>query len=134
MLHFMCFIKEISFMKFLKSGMCSTLLVMRKDLTEQEAEWAVAVGLVLRKARKQANFVQEELAYKSGMGRLTMQRIEYGATSPNLVTLVRLCGALDIPPSTLLLEAEKLMKQPELLREAIAAREAELPAARSASK
>lgn len=72
-------------MKFIKSDISSTLSVMRSELTEQEAQWAVAVGLVLRKTRKQAGLAQEEVAYKAGTGRLTMQRIEYGSTSPNLV-------------------------------------------------
>ena len=113
-------------MKFIKSDISSTLLVMRSELTEQEAQWAVAVGLVLRKTRKQAGLAQEEVAYKAGTGRLTMQRIEYGATSPNLVTLLRLCGALEIAPSKLFKETEKLMQRPEKLQAAIEARDAEL--------
>ncbi len=118
-------------MKFIKSDISSTLSVMRSELTEQEAQWAVAVGLVLRKTRKQAGLAQEEVAYKAGTGRLTMQRIEYGATSPNLVTLLRLCGALEITPSKLFAETEKLMQRPEKLQAAIEAREAELPPTRA---
>jgi len=118
-------------MKFIKSDISSTLSVMRSELTEQEAQWAVAVGLVLRKTRKQAGLAQEEVAYKAGTGRLTMQRIEYGVTSPNLVTLLRLCGALEIAPSKLFTEAEKLMQRPEKLQAAIEARDAELPPTRA---
>lgn len=118
-------------MKFIKSDISSTLLVMRSELTEQEAQWAVAVGLVLRKTRKQAGLAQEEVAYKAGTGRLTMQRIEYGATSPNLVTLLRLCGALEIAPSKLFTETEKLVQRPEKLHAAIKARDAELPPTRA---
>lgn len=118
-------------MKFIKSDISSTLSVMRSELTEQESQWAVAVGLVLRKTRKQACLAQEEVAYKAGTGRLTMQRIEYGATSPNLVTLLRLCGALEIAPSKLFTEAEKLMHRPEELQAAIEARDAELPPTRA---
>jgi len=113
-------------MKFLKSDISSTLSVMRIELTEEEAQWAVAVGLVLRKTRRQASLAQEEVAYKAGTGRLTMQRIEYGSTSPNLVTMLRLCRALELAPSKLFIEAEKLMKQPEKLQAAIDARDVEI--------
>ncbi|MGE5451409.1 MAG: helix-turn-helix domain-containing protein [Acidobacteriota bacterium] len=104
---------------------------MKNDLTEQEAQWAVAVGLVLRRTRKQAKLVQEEVAYKAGMGRLTMQRIEHGATSPNLVTLLRLCRALDIQPSTLLIETERLIQHPQAFEAALEAKDAELSALRA---
>lgn len=120
-------------MKFIKSDISSTLPVMRIELTEQEAQWALAVGLVLRKVRRLAKLAQEEVAYKAGMGRLTMQRIEYGSTSPNLATMLRLCSALEIAPSMLFVEAEKLIKHPEKLQAAIAAREAELPPTRARS-
>ncbi len=118
-------------MKFIKSDISSTLSVMRSELTEQEAQWAVAVGLVLRRTRKQAGLAQEEVAYRAGMGRLTMQRIEYGSTSPNLVTMLRVCSALDLAPSKLFMEAEKLIKHPDKLQAAIDARASELPAARA---
>lgn len=113
-------------MKFHKSSIYSTLSVMKNDLTEQEAQWSVTVGLVLRRRRRQANLVQEDLAYRAGMGRLTMQRIEYGQTSPNLVTLLRICSALEIAPSALFREAEQLIKHPKKLQAEIAARDAEL--------
>ncbi|MFC4927915.1 MULTISPECIES: helix-turn-helix domain-containing protein [Delftia] len=118
-------------MKFLKSDISSTLAAMRIELNEHEAKWSVALGLVLRKTRKQADLAQEEVAYKAGTGRLTMQRIEYGATSPNLVTLLRLCGALEIAPSILFAEAEKLMQHPKKLEAAIEARDAEHPPTRA---
>ncbi len=121
-------------MKFIKSDISSTLSVMRSELTEQEAQWAVAVGLVLRKTRKQAGLAQEEVAYKAGTGRLTMQRIEYGSTSPNLVTLLRVCSALDLPPSMLFGEVEMLIKHPSQLEAAIAARASELPPSRARAR
>lgn len=81
--------------------------------------------------KKAGGFVQEEVAYKASTGRLTIQRIEYGATSPNLVTLLRVCGALEIAPSILFAEAEKLMQHPKKLEAAIEARDAELAPVRA---
>ena len=121
-------------MKFIKSDIRLTLSAMKNDLTELEAKWAVAVGLVLHRTRKQAKLVQEDLAYKAGMGRLTMQRIEHGSTSPNLVTLLRLCRALDIQPSTLLIETERLIHHPKAFQAALEAKDAELPAARARAR
>lgn len=118
-------------MKFLKSDISSTLAAMRIELNEHEAQWSVAIGVVLRSTRKQAGLAQEEVAYKAGTGRLTIQRIEYGATSPNLVTLLRLCGALELAPSVLFAEAENLMHHPKKLEAAIEAREAELSSTRA---
>ena len=118
-------------MRFLKSDISSTLAGMRIELNEHEVKWSVAVGLVLRKTRKQGGFVQEEVAYKASTGRLTIQRLEYGATSPNLVTLLRVCGALEIAPSILFAEAEKLMQHPKKLEAAIEARDAELAPVRA---
>lgn len=40
-------------MRFLKSDISSTLAGMRIELNEHEVKWSVAVGLVLRKTRKQ---------------------------------------------------------------------------------
>ena len=121
----------MSFMKFLKSDVYLKLSDMKNGLTEQEARWALGVGLVLRKTRRDAYLVQEDVAYKAGMGRLTMQRIEYGTTNPNLVTLLRLCSALNIQPSKLLMEVEKLMRHPKSFQVALDARDAELLSTRS---
>lgn len=49
-----------------------------------------------------ANLTQEQLRDRSGVERLTIQRIESGATDARLSWLLRIAEALDVPPGRLL--------------------------------
>ena len=55
----------------------------------------------LKKAREEARISQLELSYKSGVSQNMITYIETGKSSPTLSTLLKLCNALSINPSTL---------------------------------
>lgn len=63
---------------------------------------AQAFAAALRKARKESGLTQEELAHLSGLDRSTVSQAELGKASPQVETLIRLAGALDMSPSDLL--------------------------------
>jgi transcriptional regulator with XRE-family HTH domain len=52
--------------------------------------------------RKRAELTQEELAFRAAIGRDTVSKYESGAHVPTLDVLIRLGGALSVPPSRLL--------------------------------
>lgn len=55
----------------------------------------------LLKARQGAGLTQEQLAERSELHPTAVKRLEHGATLPRLDTLVKLAGALDVPPAEL---------------------------------
>jgi transcriptional regulator with XRE-family HTH domain len=55
----------------------------------------------LRSARQDAGLTQEQLAERSELHPTQVNRVERGATLPYLDTLVKLAGALDMPPAEL---------------------------------
>lgn len=55
----------------------------------------------LKKAREEARISQLELSYKSGVSQNMITYIDTGKSSPTLSTLLKLCNALSINPSTL---------------------------------
>lgn len=68
-------------------------------------DWVIArrraVGESLRAARRAARLTQEQLAERSGLDRLAVNRIEQGNQSPLLDSLIRLAAGLGIPLSDL---------------------------------
>ena len=56
----------------------------------------------LAQVRKEQGLSQERLAELSGVHRVTIARIETGEISPNVRTLEKLSGALDVPVSELI--------------------------------
>lgn len=60
------------------------------------------IGDRVRAAREDANLTQEELAYRTGITRLTVQRIESGATDARIGWLLRIARSLDVPLANLL--------------------------------
>ena len=52
--------------------------------------------------RKRAGITQEELAWRASIHRTQIGLIERGRRSPRLSTLVKLAGALSVPPDRLL--------------------------------
>jgi transcriptional regulator with XRE-family HTH domain len=59
-------------------------------------------GQNLVHARKRAKLSQEELAYHSALHRTEIGLLERGERIPRIDTLVKLAGALSVPPSELL--------------------------------
>lgn len=68
-----------------------------------------AIGRAIRKARKQANLVQRELAYRCGMDQMTISKLENGKRAPAMITFCLIAKATGITPSELmgLVESEK---------------------------
>ena len=50
----------------------------------------------LRKARKAANFTQEQLAKALGVNRATVSKYETGEISPSVDQLIKICNILDV--------------------------------------
>ncbi|MEN9522706.1 MAG: helix-turn-helix protein, partial [Bacteroidota bacterium] len=53
-------------------------------------------GVKLSKARKNAEFTQEQLAWKAGIADNQVGRIERGEISASLKTIFKICKALSI--------------------------------------
>jgi len=63
-----------------------------------------SIGNRVRRAREDANLTQEQLTFRTGVPRLTIQRIESGATDARISWLLRIARALNIPLRSLLCE------------------------------
>mgnify|MGYP001414967436 CR=1 FL=1 len=68
----------------------------------------VALGRALRKLRLAAGLSQEQLGLVSGVQRNFISLIETGQNQPTITTIFKLARALDVRPSQLVAEAEKL--------------------------
>lgn len=55
----------------------------------------------LKLERNKKGYSQEELAFRAGINKNTIWKIETGQTSPNIVTLEKIAYALDIDFATL---------------------------------
>ncbi len=65
-----------------------------------------ALGRAVRDLRADRGISQEDLAHRSGMHRTYVGGIERGERNVSYANLLRLAGALDVPPSQLLARAE----------------------------
>ncbi len=63
---------------------------------------ATRFGENLARSRKRADLSQEELGLLSSLHRTEISLLERGTRIPRIDTLVKLAGALSIPPSELL--------------------------------
>jgi transcriptional regulator with XRE-family HTH domain len=68
-----------------------------------------AFGQVLRKHRLGAGLSQEQLGLESGVQRNFISLIETGQNQPTITTIFKLATALNLKPSKLIFEAEKLV-------------------------
>jgi transcriptional regulator with XRE-family HTH domain len=69
----------------------------------------IAIGKAIKKRRNKAKMNQRQLAHYAVVTQATIGFIETGKRSASLRSLTGICQALDIPISTLILEAEHLM-------------------------
>ena len=69
-----------------------------------------AFGQVLRKHRLAAGLSQEQLGLESGVQRNFISLIETGQNQPTIGTVFRLAQALNVKPSKLVADAEKLIQ------------------------
>lgn len=60
------------------------------------------VSARLKRMRLENEMTQGQLAEKAGLERKTINRIENGHFSPNLSSLIRICGALKVKPAEIL--------------------------------
>jgi transcriptional regulator with XRE-family HTH domain len=59
-------------------------------------------GRNLRRVRRREGLSQEELAIRAGLHRTAVGLLERGGRVPRIDTLIRLAGAMEIPPGELL--------------------------------
>lgn len=64
-------------------------------------------GLVLQKHRVKLGISQEELAFRAGVDRTFVSRLERGLRQPTITTLFSLGDALGVAPTTLVLDTER---------------------------
>jgi transcriptional regulator with XRE-family HTH domain len=73
---------------------------------EPDPDWIIrrrqTIGDRVRAQREYANLTQESLSYRTGIPRLTIQRIESGATDARIGWLLRIAGDLGVPLTDLL--------------------------------
>lgn len=67
-----------------------------------------ALGDAIRARRLEVGLSQEELGFESGIDRTYVGGVERGERNIGFTNLLRLCDALEIAPSALLMRAEKL--------------------------
>ena len=71
----------------------------------------VTVGKVIAEFRHRADMSQEVLSGLAAIGRSHLSAIERGERKPTLETLYRICSALDVKMSTVILELEKELEE-----------------------
>lgn len=73
---------------------------------EPDPDWILqkrrAIGDRVRLQREYADLTQEQLSFRTGIPRLTVQRIESGATDARIGWLLRIARDLGVPLSRLL--------------------------------
>jgi transcriptional regulator with XRE-family HTH domain len=69
----------------------------------------VAFGRALRRLRLAAPLTQEQLGLESGVTRNFISLIELGQNQPTISTIFKLAEALNVKPSKLVSEAERIV-------------------------
>lgn len=70
------------------------------------AAFRKALGSAVLKRRQAREFSQEDFGEVAGVDRTYVSGLETGRRNPTLETLLRLSAALEVPLSTIILEAE----------------------------
>ena len=69
----------------------------------EDLNFLMALGSGIRKARKEKNMSQSELAALCNFEKSNMSRIEAGNANPTILTLRKICKALQVKLSVLLI-------------------------------
>ena len=69
-----------------------------------------AFGQALRGLRTRRKWTQTDLALRADVDRNYISLIELGRNSPSVRMMFRLCDALDVTPSEMLLDVERRMR------------------------
>lgn len=78
---------------------CIAKYVLMKD-KEYEKQVKFVLGRI-KEERQKANMSQIELSFEAGLSQNQINCIESGKNVPNLLTLIKICDALNIRPETL---------------------------------
>lgn len=69
-----------------------------------------AISYIIRRERKKSGLSQEKLAYASDLDRTYISFLERGERNPTIITLFKICGALNIKPSDFIQEVENTIE------------------------
>lgn len=69
-----------------------------------------AFGQALRLLRQKRKLPQDELAFRCGFDRTYISLLERGIRSPTLRSIVKLCTVLEVRPSVLIRQMERLIR------------------------
>jgi transcriptional regulator with XRE-family HTH domain len=64
-------------------------------------------GIIIKDLRNKKSLSQDELSDKTGLDRTYISLLERGKRNPSLLTILKICKALDILPSELMIKLEK---------------------------
>ena len=78
------------------------LMSCRSDKSMQAVDIAARFGENLVRCRKRADLSQEELGFRASLHRTEIGMLERGVRVARIDTLIKLAGAMDIPPEDLL--------------------------------
>lgn len=84
-------------------------------MNSNEKEFFCALSKVVYLARRQQKLSQRDLAEKAGVDRSYISDIERGKRNPSLGVLLQLAESLSLPLSVLILRAEYILEEKELL-------------------
>lgn len=76
-------------------------------LVREKLPPGTAFGQVLRTLRRQRKLSQEALALEAGLQRNYVSLIERGVNQPTITTIFKLSAALNLSPSSVVLEVER---------------------------
>ncbi|HME04819.1 MAG TPA: helix-turn-helix transcriptional regulator [Solirubrobacteraceae bacterium] len=71
-----------------------------------------AFGQAVRELRRERGIAQEALAMKSGLNRGYFGDVERGERNVSLANILKIADALELPASTILARAERLLQAP----------------------
>lgn len=77
-------------------------MLCQTDNRMRAVEIAARFGKNLVRCRKAADLSQEELGFRAALHRTEVGMLERGIRLPRIDTLIKLAGAMDIPPQELL--------------------------------
>lgn len=83
---------------------------MTGELDPLSRAWLESLGESMRESRLKSGKSQQDLADDSGLHRTYINEIEHGRRNPTAVSLRKLCLALGLSVSRIILRAEEIMR------------------------
>lgn len=74
------------------------------------ASYSVDLGTIIKRRREGLRLSQEELAYRSGIHRTYVGGVERGERNITVLSLQKIAAGLEVAPSELLGEVERLRR------------------------